>query len=87
MRPGGILLPGGAGFPGRMHLFRHQIGSGYLRKKLRVEIGDGEGLNVLFDAFVKPGDEIWLAIPAGMQDRIFVYENDLPVAGLPLVLW
>lgn len=79
--------PGGSGLTGRMHLFRHQTGSGYLRRKLRVEIGDGEGLNVLFDAFVKPGDEIWLAIPAGLQDRIFIYENDVPLAGSPSKLW
>jgi serine/threonine-protein kinase len=79
--------PGGAGFSGRMHLFRHQTGSGYLRKKLRVEIGDGGGLNVLFNEFVKPGDEIWLAIPAGMQDRIFVYENDEPVKSGEKMAW
>jgi hypothetical protein len=70
-----------------MHLFRHQIGSGYLRKKLRVEIGDGGELNVLFNEFVKPGDEIWLAIPAGMQDSISVYENDELVKSGESAVW
>ena len=62
-------------YPDRMHLFRHRTGSGYLRKKLRIELGDGSGLNELFNEFVKPGEEIWLAIPAGLQESIFVYED------------
>ena len=63
----------------RMHLFRHRTGSGYLRKKLRVELGGGTDLTELFNEFVKPGQEIWLAIPAGLQETVLVYENDKPI--------
>ena len=74
-------------FSDRMHLFRHRTGSGYLRKRLRIELGAGGGLNVLFNEFVKPGDEIWLAVPAGRQESVHVYENDILVEGGKITVW
>lgn len=83
--PGSFLSAGGSA--GQMQLFRHQTGSGYLRKHIRVEIGTGEGLNVLFDDFAKPNSEIWLAIPAGRKKDVFVYENDHLIQQRNITAW
>ena len=71
----------------RVQLFRYKTGSGYLRRKLRVELGGGEGLNVIFNGYVKPGDEIWLTIPADQQENVFVYENDQLVESANITPW
>lgn len=83
--PGNVYSSGRSS--GQMQLFRHQLGSGYLRKRIRIEIGTGEGLNVLFDDFAKPDSEIWLAIPAGRKNDVFVYENEQLVHGRTVTLW
>ena len=78
---------GGSLYSDRMHLFRHRTGSGYLRKKLRIELGTGSELNELFNEFVKPGEEIWLAIPTGLKESIFVYENDRLLHSGNIAVW
>ena len=64
--PGNLLSAGETA--GTMQLFRHQTGSGYLRKHIRIEVGTGAGLDVLFDDFARPNSEIWLAIPADRSE-------------------
>lgn len=83
--PGSSFSAGGTA--GHMQLFRHQTGSGYLRKHVRIEVGTGGGVDVLFDDFARPNSEIWLAIPADRSNDVFVYENDQLVQGGTVSVW
>jgi len=57
-------------------LLRHRIPSGFLKKRVRVELEDTETTTDIFDGFVAPGDEIWVLVPRDHAAAAFVYEDD-----------
>jgi serine/threonine-protein kinase len=68
------------GAPG-IGLFRYRIASGFLKRRIRVElICFGVSID-LFDGFGKPGEEIWSLIPKDEAAEVILYEDGKPVQG------
>ena len=61
-------------------LFRFSPGSGFYKKRLRVEYADPPVDIALFDDFVSPGQEIWLLIPKNDNPSVRVFVDGQPVA-------
>jgi serine/threonine-protein kinase len=57
-------------------LLQHRIRSGFLKKRVRVELETTERTADIFDDFVKPGDQIWVLIPRDYDAAVFIYEDD-----------
>lgn len=54
-------------------LFRYRTPQGFLRRQVRVKISQQRASYTIFDAFVKPGKEIWLIIPGNSATTLFLY--------------
>jgi serine/threonine-protein kinase len=63
-------------------LFRYRVPGGYLRRSIRVELNQPPLYLNLFNAFVAPGEEIWLLAP---QDPAMttLYVDDEPTLIMP----
>jgi len=57
-------------------LLQHRIHSGYLKKRVRVELENMEATTDIFDDFIKPGNEIWVLVPRDHDAAVFIYEDD-----------
>jgi len=57
-------------------LFRYKTESGFLNRRIRVEIRTFGFSQELFNDFIKPDKEIWLLIPKNDNIDIFVYEDE-----------
>lgn len=58
-------------------LLRHTTAPGFLNRRIRVRL-NSYGLSTdIFDAFVKPGREVWCFIPIEPNAAAFVYEDDV----------
>jgi beta-lactam-binding protein with PASTA domain len=57
-------------------LFSYRLGSGFLKRHIRVSLNSAGFTNDLFDDYVKAGEEIWLLIPRDHEATVFLYEND-----------
>ena len=60
---------------GSGHLFRYRVGSGFLKKHIRVEWKTATLSTDLFDAFVKPGRELWLLVPSWRDGTLLLYRD------------
>jgi len=58
-----------------VHLFRHQVASGFLRKHVRIRLMAFGVSTDIFDDLVKPGKEIWAAVPSHIDATLFLYED------------
>jgi len=57
------------------HLFRYRVAGGFLKKHIRVEWKTASLSTDLFDAFVKPGRELWLLVPSRRDGTLLLYQN------------
>jgi len=58
-------------------LLRHTSAPGFLNRHIRVHL-NSYGLSTnIFDAFVKPGNEVWCFIPIRTNTTAFLYEDDV----------
>ena len=57
-------------------LLQHRINSGFLKKRVRVELETTEATRDIYDAYVKPGDEIWLLVPRDHEATVFIFEDE-----------
>jgi serine/threonine-protein kinase len=57
-------------------LFRYRIEPGLLRTHVRISSNRPESSMDLFDAFTKPGREIWLIIPRDRPSTLLLYTED-----------
>ncbi len=57
-------------------LFRYRISAGYLRRSVRVTINHPASEVELFNAYVKPGEEIWLLIPYTDTSTLLLYVDE-----------
>lgn len=57
-------------------LFRYRTESGFLNRRVRVQIKTFGFSQELFNDFVKPDKEIWLLIPKNDNINILVYEDE-----------
>lgn len=59
-----------------MTLFRYRVAQGFMRPKIRVRVIRPDAAVNVFDDFVKPGEEIWLAIFRDVPTALFLYLDD-----------
>ena len=67
-------------FPGSQggSLFRYRLKDGFLKRHIRVVLNSYGVSNVIFENFMKPGEDLWLIIPKYNHATVFLYEdNDL----------
>ena len=57
-------------------LLRYRVESGFLKKRIRVQLNLSGISNDLFDEFVRPGEEVWLLIPTNDDTTVFLYEDE-----------
>ena len=57
-------------------LLQHRVKSGFLKKRVRVELEDPPSTTEIFDDFIKPGEEIWVLIPVEHKATVFIFEDD-----------
>jgi serine/threonine-protein kinase len=77
-----INRPSGKAGYDRLHhplygsLLQHRINSGFLKKRVRVELESRETTWDIFDAYAKPGDEIWVLVPRDHDATVYIFEDD-----------
>lgn len=77
-----INRPSGKADAARRHrplygsLLQHRTHSGFLTKRVRVEMENAETTTEIFDDYIKPGDEIWVLIPRDHDAAVFIFEDD-----------
>jgi serine/threonine-protein kinase len=59
-----------------VELFRYRVPTGFLRSSVRVHLHRPYSAVELFDAYVRPGEEIWLLIPFKASSTLFLYVDD-----------
>lgn len=57
-------------------LFRYRLNYGFLKKRIRIILNCFGVSNALYDQYMKPGEEIWLLIPARRNATVFLFENE-----------
>lgn len=58
-------------------LLRHTTTPGFLNRHIRVHLNSYGMSTDIFDAFVKPGREVWCFIPTKTNTAAFLYEDDV----------
>jgi serine/threonine-protein kinase len=77
-----INRPSGSVNGDRLHrplygsLLQHRIKSGFLKKRVRVEMENSNSTTDLFDDYVKAGDKIWVLVPRDRKASVFIFEDD-----------
>ena len=56
--------------------FRYRLGPGYLRKAVRVQLERPDATIELFNAHVRPAEEIWLFVPYTASSTLLLYVDD-----------
>jgi serine/threonine-protein kinase len=64
-------LPGSQGGS----LFRYRLKDGFLKRHIRVVLNSYGVSNVIFENFIKPGEDLWLIIPKHNHATVFLYED------------
>jgi serine/threonine-protein kinase len=70
------------GGPERFHLpsfgtlLQHRVDSGFLRRRVRVEMETQEKISDLFNDYIKPGEEIWILVPRDRPATVSIFEDD-----------
>ncbi len=57
-------------------LLQHRLKSGFLKKRVRVELENTQTTTDIFDDYIKPGDEIWVLVPRDHDATVFIFEDD-----------
>ena len=57
-------------------LFRYRTAEGFLRRSVHVRLNRTTSVMDLFDAYIKPGEEIWLLVPKDSPATLFLYVDD-----------
>jgi serine/threonine-protein kinase len=77
-----INRPTGKADADRLHrplygsLLQYRLSSGFLKKRVRLELENTESTTDIFDDYVKPGDEIWVLVPRDHDATVFIFEDD-----------
>ena len=59
-------------------LFRYRVPQGFLKQSVRVRISHPDANMDIYDAYVRPGTEIWLLVPKAETTTLFLYvDNEL----------
>jgi len=57
-------------------LLLHRTNSGFLKRRIRVELESTEATTDIFDDYIKPGDEIWVLVPRDHDAAVFIFEDE-----------
>jgi serine/threonine-protein kinase len=57
-------------------LLQHQVGNGFLKKRIRVEWESEDSTTDIFDDYIKPGAEVWVLVPRDQDALAYIYEDD-----------
>ena len=77
-----INRPSGKAQGERLHhplygsLLQHRIESGFLKKRVRVELTNAVTTTDLFDDYIKPGDEVWVLVPRDHDATVHIFEDE-----------
>jgi beta-lactam-binding protein with PASTA domain len=77
-----INRPPGKTAKSRMHLtlfgslLQHQIGNGFLKKRVRVELENPDSSKEIFDDYISPGVQLWVLVPRDQDATVFIFEDD-----------
>ena len=77
-----INRPPGKSTMGNFHrplygsLLQHDIKSGFLKRKVRIELEHPNRTAEIFDDYVKPGEQIWILVPRDQDAAVFIFEDD-----------
>jgi beta-lactam-binding protein with PASTA domain len=58
-----------------LSLLHHSVREGFLKKHIRIRVNAFGVLYDLYDAFVRPGEDIWFLAPQDLETTVFVYQN------------
>ena len=59
-----------------LHLFRYRTPNGFLKQHVVAQLNFFGISTTIFDAFVKPGDQVWLLIPKGQNATLILNVDD-----------
>jgi serine/threonine-protein kinase len=77
-----INRPPGKSTMGNFHrplygsLLQHDIKSGFLKRKVRIELEHTNRTAEIFDDYVKPGKQLWILVPRDQDAAVFIFEDD-----------
>ena len=57
-------------------LLQHRIESGFLKKRVRVELMNAVSSTDLFDDYIKPGENIWVLVPREYDATVHIFEDE-----------
>jgi serine/threonine-protein kinase len=57
-------------------LLQHDIKSGFLKKRVQIEMQHQSSWAEIFDDYVRPGEQLWILVPRDQDAAIFIYEDD-----------
>jgi beta-lactam-binding protein with PASTA domain len=70
-----------------VNLFRYRLKSGFLKSRIRIQLAIFGMVNDLWDDFMKPGEEVWLFIPKGVDATVNLFEDEEPVVSKTFEAW
>ena len=56
-------------------LFSYRVKNGFLKKHLKAMLSSNGQVNEVFNAYVKPGESIWVMVPYNTEATVFLYED------------
>ncbi|MGB5748937.1 MAG: PASTA domain-containing protein [Desulfobacterales bacterium] len=77
-----INRPPGKSTNGNFHrplygsLLQHNLKSGFLKKRVVIELEHKNSTAEIFDDYVKPGEQLWILVPRDRDAAIFIFEDD-----------
>ena len=75
-RPPGQSTKGGLHRPLYGSLLQYDINSGFLKKRVRVELETPDSSTDIFDDYVKAGEQLWILVPRDQDAAVFIFEDD-----------
>ena len=60
----------------RASFFKYRLANGLLKKHIRVHVNILGAETDLVDAFMNPGEEIWILLPTNTTATVFLYEDE-----------
>ncbi|MEE4261156.1 MAG: PASTA domain-containing protein [Desulfobacteraceae bacterium] len=77
-----INRPPGKSTNGNFHrplygsLLQHDLKTGFLKRKVRIELELTNRTAEIFDDYVKPGEQLWILVPRDQDAAVFIFEDD-----------
>ena len=70
-----------------VNLFRYRLKNGFLKSRIRIRMESFGIVQDLWDDYMKPGEEVWLLIPKGVDSTVILYEDEEQVLSKTFEAW